>query len=708
MEWAIISHAFRRPHFISIVEHYVKEHGTDEEIQNAMRQLSEECDMDWRDQTIKKLSERVRVLGVGREVGFVEVTPNEAWSNAALEDIKNMPREQKAQWYKLFAKAASLTSSKPSKKWLTETKPLLDDIGQAAFLSTLEKWFGLIGKKGTFIEPPRLYEPDKNEIIGPTNAAILKGLAWAASLYDEPQSAQILGHAALACFKKVPMQGPRCPKVGNACVGALSSMSTNEAIVQLAKLKASAKHASSKSQIEKGLGNAAERSGTTVEDLEEQTTPSFGFVEVGRLVKEFGDARAELCIAGGACILNWHRNNEVSSKVPADVKRDFPEQLKALKKTVAEADKFLPVLRQRLEGSWLGQRHWSLEIWKSRYLNHPVCGALTRNLIWSINGKALAWSDGNFVDAHDNRVALDELAIIELWHPISAEAQEVLDWRQWLRKHNITQPFKQAHREIYVLTDAERTTATYSNRFAAHIIRQHQFAELLRQRGWIYTLQGQWDSHNVPTLHLPKWELNIEFWVEPVENDHVSQASIYMALSTDQVRFLRPAGQTVQLTEVLPLVFSEVMRDVDLFVGVCSIGNDPNWHDGGNRFGDYWQGYSFGDLGASALTRKEVLEQIVPHLKIADRCSFEDKFVVVKGDLRTYKIHLGSGNILMEPNNAYLCIVPSRGQSAVNAGTVMLPFEGDNMLSIILSKCFLLAEDKKITDPSILSQIKMK
>jgi hypothetical protein len=79
----------------------------------------------------------------------------------------------------------------------------------------------------------------------------------------------------------------------------------------------------------------------------------------------------------------------------------------------------------------------------------------------------------------------------------------------------------------------------------------------------------------------------------------------------------------------------------------------------------------------------------------------------VKGDIREYKIHLGSGNIQMEPNNQYLCIVAK--QSASKAGDkIMLPFEGDGTMSIILSKAFMLAEDKKITDPSIISQITLK
>lgn len=200
-----------------------------------------------------------------------------------------------------------------------------------------------------------------------------------------------------------------------------------------------------------------------------------------------------------------------------------------------------------------------------------------------------------------------------------------------------------------------------------------------------------------------------------------------LRLSTDQVRFCpleaaqrtahasgggyhpayaEHAAEALPLEEIPPLVFSEVMRDVDLFVGVASVGNDPTWSDGGpeGRFREYWQGYSFGELSATAKTRKEVLERLVPRLKIAERCSFVDRFLIVKGSLRTYKIHLGSGNILMEPNDQYLCIVPRQGE--VEGGQVLLPFEGDRTLSIVLSKAFRLADDAKIKDETITRQIR--
>lgn len=155
------------------------------------------------------------------------------------------------------------------------------------------------------------------------------------------------------------------------------------------------------------------------------------------------------------------------------------------------------------------------------------------------------------------------------------------------------------------------------------------------------------------------------------------------------------------------LMFSEVMRAVDLFVGVTRVGNDPFWAERGRmrREVEYWQTYAFGNLSAIAKTRRTVLERLVPRLKIAARCSFTDHYLVVQGNLRTYKIHLGSGNILMKPNDRYLCIVPAVQATDEAEAPLFLPFEGDSTLSEILSKASLLAADTSIKDPSIRRQI---
>jgi hypothetical protein len=292
---------------------------------------------------------------------------------------------------------------------------------------------------------------------------------------------------------------------------------------------------------------------------------------------------------------------------------------------------------------------------------------------------------------------------VRLWHPIESPggADEALAWRKFFEEREIRQPFKQAHREVYLLTPAEQETRSYSNRFAAHILKQHQLAALCRERGWRCHLQGNFDSWNAPTRVLPNGWL-VEFHVEGV-SDHVTEMGICLYVSSDRVRICEPGGAAIALAEVPPLVFSEVMREVDLFVGVASVGNDPTWSDRGELpFQNYWASYAFGELSAPAQTRREVLAELLPALRIADRCTLGERFLDVQGRLARYRIHLGSANVQMEPGTRYLCIV---GGDEKGGERLALPFEGDRTLSLILSKAFLLADDASIRDPSIRRQI---
>ena len=159
--------------------------------------------------------------------------------------------------------------------------------------------------------------------------------------------------------------------------------------------------------------------------------------------------------------------------------------------------------------------------------------------------------------------------IFQLWHPIYANTEEVLAWRQFLIEFQVVQPLKQAFREIYVLTPAEVNTKTYSNRMASHIIKQHQFNTLAKLRGWNYQLIGAWDhgSDCIARKILDKTGITAEYWTTEVyDENQINDAGILLYMSTDQVRFTDD-GDPIDLIDIPDIIFSEVMRDVDLFVG---------------------------------------------------------------------------------------------------------------------------------------------
>lgn len=651
-----------------------------------------------------------RLIGDGAQFYLV---PGEAWTDALNAYVGNSPA--KAAWKALLIHALSATGSRPSAKWLKTAGKLIDDIGAKDVRAALPAWLAVMPKGGS------VRKPGGRDLLHEENATCLRGLLWILPLLpDRDGLARVISAVGVSAYRKIPVVGARSMKVGNAAVYALSELGSTDAVGQLAMLKVRVKSATAQKEIEKAFVASAAALGLPRDQIEEMGVPSYGLEEVGRLEETLGEHRVELIVTGSDAEMRWFdAGGKRLKSVPASLKKDHAEELKEIQQSLKDIQAMLPAQRDRLDGLFLAQRSWPFAVWRERYLDHPLVGSIARRLIWCADGVAALFADGAATDVTGRPLAVADTATVSPWHPVGRAIEEVMAWRRRLEALGITQPFKQAHREIYLLTDAERRTATYSNRFAAHILRQHQFNALCAARGWKNQLRLMVDaSYNPPSRDLPQWGLRAEFWIEGVGTTYgtdTNETGTYLRVATDQVRFYRLSAaargaapaELLALEAVPPLVFSEIMRDVDLFVGVGSVGNDPTWQDGGpgGRFRDYWQSYSFGELAASAKTRREVLESLVPRLKIAERCSFADRFLVVRGEKRTYKIHLGSGNILMEPNDQYLCIVPDQGARTSGEEGLHLPFEGDAMLSIILSKAFLLAADSKIKDASIVSQI---
>ncbi|MBI1375720.1 MAG: DUF4132 domain-containing protein [Phycisphaera sp.] len=675
------------------------------------------------------------------------IDPCEVWTHHATEQINTMTDEQRDAWVAILTHCRTAKSAKPAAKWTNAALPLIERIGAATFQSHLLEWFSLVDKARRHRTIGSAWDnTDDTQRMHDTNADVLRGLIWACLQIPSRDICRSITTVALSAYRKARGIGPRAVKVGNACVWALGEMPGLEGVAQLALVNVRVKYKPAQKGIEKALEKTAERLGIGPDEVEEMCVPEYGMTEVGLRREQLGDFTAEVAVtATNKAELRWFKpDGKPQKSMPKAVKDEHGEEVKELKQAAKDIEKMLPAQRDRIDRMFLQPRSWPMPRWRERYLDHPLVGVIARKLIWRFTrGGQTAdaiWRDGRFVTVDDQPVdwldgAGDDVTVA-LWHPIEHDPDVITAWRDWLDRHEVRQPIKQAYREVYLLTDAERNTGVYSNRYAAHVIKQHQFNALCAIRGWRNTLRLMVDDSYPPTSRaLPEWNLRAEFWVEGAGDEYgrdTNETGTYLYLATDQVRFYRidaaeryahasggqyttnaegpgtdNVNEPLPLTDIPPLVFSEVMRDVDLFVGVCSVGNDPTWNDGGpeGRYHDYWQNFSFGELAETAQTRKAVLERIVPRLKIAGRCSFSDRFLVVKGDVRTYKIHLGSGNILMEPNDQYLCIVPNQTVADRSTESVFLPFEGDRTLAVILSKALLLADDKKIKDKTILSQI---
>ncbi|MFD4634285.1 DUF4132 domain-containing protein [Streptomyces sp. NPDC058284] len=600
------------------------------------------------------------------------VNPGEAWADRALADAA----ERGGTWLELLRRATTATSAKPTAAWEKNARAVLGRLDADEARETLLAWIGLVGHPRTLPFNASAHTRAPNDEYDPCNTDALRGLAWLVALLPaHPDAARALGRLVDVSLRKIPGIGPRNPKVANAGVTALIRSEGGAALAELARLASRVTYRTTLKLINTGLEERAAALGLSREEVEELVVPAYGLTEVGHRVHRFGECEAELRVSGTKAAVHWRNAAGKPVKTPpAAVRRDHPDELKELKAAVKDIDKMLSAQAERLDRQFLAGRTWTYAAWRARCLDHPLVGTLARRLLWTVDGTPCGYADGALRTLADEPVTsaggeVPDDCAVELWHPVGREPDEVVAWQEWLERHGVTQPFKQAHREVYLLTDAERRTGTYSNRFAAHILRQHQFNSLATVRGWSNQLRLSVDDEYPPAVReLPHWGLRAEYWVEGVGGERweeeLTDAGSYLRIRTDQVRFYpidapqntahaaggeyrmrlydgREPVDALPLDEIPALVLSEVLRDVDLFVGVASVGNDPIWQDGGpqGRFREYWTSYSGGSSVEGA------------------------------------------------------------------AFTGYLPFEGDRTLAVVLSKAMMLANDKEITDPTIRSQL---
>ncbi len=146
----------------------------------------------------------------------------------------------------------------------------------------------------------------------------------------------------------------------------------------------------------------------------------------------------------------------------------------------------------------------------------------------------------------------------------------------------------------------------------------------------------------------------------------------------------RKTFQPLTIGQVPELIYSEVMRDVDLAVSVAHAGGvDPETSH------------------STIEMRRAIVEFNLPLFGLKN-VTLSGSHARIQGSRASYNVHLGSGVVHLE-GGRMLMILPVHSQKR---GKLFLPFvDEDPKTAEIMAKIVFLAEDKKIKDPSVLRQI---
>lgn len=293
------------------------------------------------------------------------------------------------------------------------------------------------------------------------------------------------------------------------------------------------------------------------------------------------------------------------------------------------------------------------------------------------SGKVLRGLDGR----HEPLRAGDSLRVA---HPLDLLATK--HWDRWQREcfaAERVQPFKQVFREVYIPTDAELrkpvgTMDNSTNRYAGQQVQPRQALALFGARGWV----AKPEEGVQRTFHHERISVHVAFeegFYTPAEIDGLTLAGLTF---TERGQYATLASK-----DVPGRVFSEVMRDLDLVVSVAHRGEvDP-------------------EASHSTVEMRAALLRETCSLLGLQNVTISNSRAIIRGELREYALHLGSGTIHMMPGGT-VWVVPVHSQ---HRGRVFLPFADDDPKTAeIMSKALLLARDREIQDPAILAQIRSR
>ena len=382
-----------------------------------------------------------------------------------------------------------------------------------------------------------------------------------------------------------------------------------------------------------------------------------------------------LCIEidqSGKASLSVRKNGKELKSVPAKLKKDQSViELTDMVKTLTEQFRRTRIM---FEQAMEDQTEFTFgEI--SALTAHPVVYPMLKTLVFC-GADAIGFiSDQGLVDADGNERKLSLGDKIKIAHPF--DLYKANCWRayqKYLFDNRITQPFRQVFRELYVKTP-EESNLLYSERYAGNQLQPAKTVAVLKNRRWVADVENglqkvYYKENIVAQLYA------LADWFTPAD---IESPTLERVCFSD-----RKTGEPIKIADIPDVIFSEVMRDVDLAVSVAHAGGvDPETSH------------------STTEMRAAILSFVLPMFGITN-VELQDRHAIIDGKLAQYSVHLGSG-VVHQIGGTMIPVLPVHSQQK---GKIFLPFvDDDPKTAEIVSKVLLFAEDDKIKDPAILSCI---
>lgn len=366
------------------------------------------------------------------------------------------------------------------------------------------------------------------------------------------------------------------------------------------------------------------------------------------------------------------KDGKAVKSIPAKIKKNpHVQRLTEKKKTLTEQyRRTRRMFEQAMEdGASFEAEELSL-LW-----GNPVARPILSKLVFLSEDKPGFFDGTGLYDTDGAPVEIPAGQSLILAHPLHFFRNGTWPaFQKYLFDRQIRQPFRQVFRELYVKTEDE-AGSQFSRRYAGNQIQPRKAAACLKERCWVADvengLQKVYYKENIVATIFAQAD-----WFTPAEVECPDVE--YVAF------FHRKTGELLPIAQIPDVIFSEVMRDVDMAVSVAHAGAvDPETSHSTVEMRAAILGYTLPLLGLKNVTIKK-------------------DHAFIEGSLAHYSVHLGSGTV-HQLGGTMLNVIPVHAQQR---GRFFLPFADDDPKTAeIITKVILFSEDKKLKDPTILGQI---
>jgi len=397
--------------------------------------------------------------------------------------------------------------------------------------------------------------------------------------------------------------------------------------------------------------------------------------QLGRVWWEVSGYHVRLAVIDGEVKLQIFSQARPLAAAPAALRRDpvYAE----IRRTREELAKRYRYFRRRFEQAMVeGIEYRGRDF--AVLLANPVVRSLVSRLLLTVDGRPWQWTPADPLREAELPADITGAARVTVTHPVSLHLDGRLEsWQQQVVEARLAQPFKQVFREIYLVGEGEREAAR-CERFAGRSLEARRAFALLRGRGYS-PRQGEarkeWPGGLCAHLQ----------WARPDEEAGklLAQLDPESPVTSGPVWFARN-GTPIPLSEVPPVIFSETLRDADLTISRAA----------------------FGEMGFTSEETQRLRATLVRYLARAMGLttiyiSEDHAHALVEGTRAMYRVHLGSGSVLLEKSRRHLDL----GPSLLTATDSLLAEGMDSLTAHIISLILTLSQDASLADPHFLGQL---